>query len=68
MEKTIMIEGMTCSGCSGRVEKLLNKIDGVQAKVSHEENKADVKISGDVSDDVLKSTVESAGFKVVGIR
>ncbi len=36
MKKTMMIEGMMCAHCSGRVEKALNAIDGVTAKVDLE--------------------------------
>ena len=36
MEKTMIIEGMMCSHCSGRVTKVLNDIDGVTAIVSLE--------------------------------
>ncbi len=38
------IEGMHCTGCSTRLEKVLNNVDGVEdAKVSLEEKKADIK-------------------------
>jgi copper chaperone CopZ len=64
--KTIMIEGMSCGHCSGRVEKALNALPGVTATVSHETKSAQV--TGDVSDEVLKKTVEDAGYEVVGIE
>lgn len=66
MTKTVVIEGMSCGHCSARVEKALNAIDGVQAKVSHETGTAEV--TGDVSDDILKKAVEDAGYKVVSIK
>lgn len=64
MDKRIIIEGMSCSHCTGRVEKALNSIEGVSAKVDLKG--ADV--SGNVSDDVLKAKVEGAGFQFVGIE
>ena len=43
MEKTILkIEGMHCSGCSTRLERVLNGIEGVSAKVSLENKNANV--------------------------
>ena len=68
MTKTIQIEGMTCSHCSGRVEKALNSIDGVSATVDLEGKKANVQISGNVSDAALKAAVEDAGYEVVAIQ
>lgn len=68
MKKTIAIEGMTCMGCSGRIERLLNAIDGVNASVSLEQKKATVETDGSVGDDVLRSTIENAGFTVTGIE
>lgn len=67
MEKTIRIEGMMCGHCSGRVQKALEALDGVEsADVSHERGDAVVKLSAPVADDVLKSAIEAEGYKVVG--
>ncbi len=65
MTKTITIEGMMCMHCSGRVEKALNAIDGVTATVDLAAGTATV--TGDVTDEVLRKTVEDAGYKVVSI-
>ena len=65
MTKTITIEGMMCMHCSGRVEKALNAIDGVTATVDLAAKTATV--TGDVTDEVLRKTVEDAGYKVVSI-
>ena len=67
MRKTIGIEGMSCEGCSGRIERLLNAMDGVEAKVSLEDKQADVELTGNVDDATLKSTIENAGFTVTSI-
>ena len=67
MEKTLKIEGMMCTHCSGRVQKALEAIDGVEsAQVSHETGTAVVTLSGAVADDVLKKAVTDAGYEVVG--
>ena len=67
MEKTLKIEGMMCMHCSGRVQKALEAIDGVEsALVSHESGTAVVTLSKDVSDNTLKKAVTDAGYEVVG--
>lgn len=64
-KKTLLIEGMTCAACSTRVEKALNKIDGViMANVNLSTNKAIVEFpSGLIDDNTLISTVEKTGYK-----
>ena len=61
------IEGMHCTGCSTRLEKVLNNVDGVEsAKVSLEEKKADIKYDEtQVSEKELIEVVEDAGFKTI---
>jgi Cu2+-exporting ATPase/Cu+-exporting ATPase len=68
MTKTIMIEGMSCNHCVKRIEKALDSIDGVKAKVALETKSATVNLTKDVSDDVLKHAVEDAGYDVVSIK
>lgn len=68
MEKTMMINGMMCAHCSGRVEQALNAIDGVSAKVDLEKKLAHVSLSKDISDDVLRNAVTDAGYEVVSIQ
>ena len=65
MKKVMTIEGMMCMHCSGRVDKALNALEGVSAVVDLEAKTATV--TGDVSDDVLRKTVEDAGYTVVSI-
>ena len=64
-EVKLNIEGMHCTGCSTRLEKVLNNVDGVEdAKVSLEEKKADIKYDEtQVSEKELIEAVEEAGFK-----
>ncbi|MCZ4586085.1 heavy metal translocating P-type ATPase [Rhodococcus opacus] len=56
------IGGMTCASCANRIEKKLNKIDGVTATVNYATEKARVNYVGDVSTDDLVATVEQAGY------
>ena len=67
MKKTIHIEGMSCMHCSARVEKALNALEGVQAKVDLEKKLALVQLTKDVPDDTLQKAVEDAGYEVKGI-
>ena len=69
MTKTIKINGMMCSHCTGRVGEVLKAIDGVSAEVSLDNGgQAVVTLAKDVSDDVLKKAVVDAGYEVVGIE
>ena len=66
MEKTMKIEGMMCGHCSGRVEKALNDLPGVTAKVNLEAGTATV--TGEASDEALTKAVTDAGYTVVSIN
>lgn len=68
MKKEMLIEGMMCAHCSGRVEKALNSISGVKATVDLKKKRAYVELSEDVSDEVLKKAVEDAGYTVVLVK
>lgn len=69
MKKTMKIEGMMCCHCEATVKKALEALDGViSAEVSHENGTAVLELSGDVSDDLLKKTVEDKDYKVTGIE
>ena len=67
MTKTMKIEGMMCTHCSGRVEKVLNAIEGVTAAVDLQAGTAAVTCEASVSNDVLRKAVEDAGYDVVSI-
>jgi len=68
MNKTIYIEGMSCEHCVKRVEKALNNLKGVSAKVSLADKKAEVTLKNDVPDELLKQTIEDIGYEVVSIK
>ncbi len=69
MEKTMKIEGMMCGHCEARVKKCLEALEGVSAAaVSHEAGTAVVTLSDDVTDEVLKKTVEDQDYKVISIQ
>jgi P-type Cu+ transporter len=58
----LQIGGMTCASCAARIEKKLNKIDGVTATVNFATEKARVDYAGDVSAEQLLAAVEEAGY------
>lgn len=64
-EIKLKIEGMHCAGCSNRLEKILNNVDGIEsAKVSLEEKSADIKYNEEeVELKTILQEIEDAGFK-----
>lgn len=56
------IAGMTCSSCANRIEKRLNKVDGVTATVNYATEKAAVAFADDVDPAELVAQVEAAGY------
>ncbi len=69
MNKTMKIEGMMCTHCTGRVEKALSAIDGVTAvEMSLEGKSATLTLSKDVDNQVLTDAVTQAGYEVVSVQ
>ncbi|MFI7890438.1 heavy metal translocating P-type ATPase [Streptomyces sp. Cmuel-A718b] len=59
----LTIGGMTCASCAARIEKKLNRMDGVEATVNYATEKAKVTYAGaDVSVEDLIATVEATGY------
>jgi P-type Cu+ transporter len=58
----LVIGGMTCASCANRIEKRLNKIDGVTATVNYATEKANVTYSDGVRPEDLVAAVEKAGY------
>ena len=56
------ITGMTCASCANRIERKLNKLDGVTATVNYATEKARVEFPETVSPEQLLTTVEQAGY------
>ena len=63
---TLTVEGMSCGHCSARVERALNAIEGVSAKVDLEAKAASVTYPDTVTVDALKAAVTDAGYSVTG--
>jgi P-type Cu+ transporter len=58
----LSIGGMTCASCAARIEKKLNKLDGVTATVNFATEKAAVSFPGTVSPEDLIAVVERTGY------
>lgn len=66
MEKiNLKIEGMHCTGCSNRLEKVLNNLDSVKAVVDFEQKMATIEFDSDKIRIVeIKEAIVDAGFEV----
>ena len=59
----LSVDGMTCASCAARIEKKLNKLDGVTATVNFATEKARVQYPDDVTPEQLVTVVEDAGYQ-----
>ncbi|MER5769826.1 heavy metal translocating P-type ATPase [Streptomyces sp. NPDC001985] len=68
-EVELAIGGMTCASCAARIEKKLNRMDGVEATVNYATEKAKVTYRGaDISVQDLIGTVEATGYSATEPR
>ncbi|GAA3549418.1 heavy metal translocating P-type ATPase [Nocardioides daeguensis] len=58
----LALTGMTCASCANRIERKLNKLEGVTATVNYATEKAKVTYADGVSTDDLVAAVEAAGY------
>ena len=58
----LKIGGMTCASCSARIEKRLNKMDGVQASVNYATEQASVTITDAVTTEDIVAAVHAIGY------
>ena len=69
MKKLMKVEGMHCGGCSGRLQRTLAALEGVEsAEASQEEDTASVVCNKTVTDEAIKAAVEGANFEFVSIE
>ena len=61
-EVELLIGGMTCASCAARVEKKLNRMDGVRASVNYATGTAHVAYPAELDPAELVSTVERTGY------
>ncbi|MCT2584246.1 heavy metal translocating P-type ATPase [Actinophytocola gossypii] len=58
----LVIGGMTCASCAARIEKKLNRLDGVEATVNYATERARVNATAEVSTEDLVAVVEKLGY------
>ena len=64
---SLSISGMTCGGCSSRLQRVLESTPGVlKAKISHDSGAGLVTTGSEVSSDFLIKVINSAGFEASG--
>ncbi|WP_270557131.1 heavy metal translocating P-type ATPase [Dorea amylophila] len=69
MKKIMHIEGMMCGHCEAAVKKALEALPQVdEAVVSHEAGTAELTLNAEITDDVLKKTVEDKDYTVTSVE
>jgi Cu+-exporting ATPase len=61
-EVRLDLEGMTCASCAARIEKKLNKLDGIEATVNFATEQATVRCDPEMPVEQLVAAVEAAGY------
>ena len=56
------VTGMTCASCATRIEKKLNRLEGVNATVNYATEKATVQFGGTTTPEALIETIERTGY------
>ena len=67
-EKTVVIEGMSCVNCQNRIQRRLNKIEGVSAEVDYKKGTAVVRMDREVPDNTIRTAIVQLDYKVAEIR
>jgi Cu+-exporting ATPase len=62
LDTELRISGMTCASCAHRIERKLNKLEGVEASVNYATEKASVRHASAVDLPTLITAVEAAGY------
>ncbi|HEY5318294.1 MAG TPA: heavy metal translocating P-type ATPase [Solirubrobacteraceae bacterium] len=62
VELSLAVGGMTCGACAARVERALNDLDGVEARVNYATERATAVVAPDVPVDRLIDEVSGAGY------
>ena len=56
------VQGMTCTACAARIEKKLNRLEGVEADVNYATERATVRLADDIEPELLLQTVAKTGY------
>ncbi|MBV1820613.1 copper ion binding protein [Bacteroidales bacterium MSK.15.36] len=68
MEKTILIEGMSCGHCVKAVKEALKELDGVKSVVVDLEGKKAVVEGDNLDDNKIKEAIDEAGYDIIEIK
>lgn len=63
-KKTFIVEGMTCENCKARVERTINDMDGLLAKVNLKKKEVLVLMEKEVPDEEIVAAIEKAGYTI----
>lgn len=66
--RTFIVEGMTCENCKARVERFINDMDGVVAKVNLKKKEVVVSMEKELSDEEIQAVITKAGYEVVEVK
>ncbi len=66
-DTVLAVTGMTCASCAARIEKVLNRLDGVEATVNYATEKARVAHPATMSADDLVAAVARAGYGATAV-
>lgn len=65
-EIVLKVNGMMCGGCENRVKNAVQNIDGVESVTAdHNTGKVVVKTNKEVSENIIKETLEDIGYEIV---
>lgn len=64
-EIVFQVEGMHCENCQNRIERAINKLDGVACTVNIKKKTATIVYSKEVDETELKNIIEDLDFQVV---
>ena len=67
-EKEVKIQGMSCENCQKRIQRQLDRIDGVSVKVDRKKGVAKISEDREVPDETIRRTIERLDYKVVDIQ
>ena len=69
ISKTVKIGGMSCNHCKNRIETAFKALDEVKSiDVSLENNTAVITLKKNLSDEVIRNTIEDLGFSFEGVE
>ena len=64
----LQIEGMQCVNCRNRIEKYLDEMEGVTARVNLEQKTAEVRLYKNIDSELICNTISGLGYTVVGMQ